>query len=166
MDATCNGLQHLSAMALDITLAEKVNLLESYEHNEPKDIYSEVIPYIEESINTLVKENVEYYNLSLLKITRKLIKRGIMTITYGVTVKGILNQLLCEHFIKFDDKHSLYKPLNPDIGNNIVLKYRDLYKLSEIIYNSLFQVHDSLKSVMKYFHNIVKLLNKLNLPIQ
>jgi len=168
MDATCNGLQHLSAMAQDITLAEKVNLLASEESAKPNDVYSDLITPVKQDIENLVKEHVEHFNLSKLNITRKLIKRGIMTITYGVTPRGILNQLLSEQFIKFDvvNNHNLYKPTNPEVGENVVLRHGDIVKLSGIIYNSLFKVHPSLKSIMNYFQDMVKLLNNLNLSIK
>jgi DNA-directed RNA polymerase len=168
MDATCNGLQHLSAMAQDITLAERVNLLASDESTKPNDVYSDLIIPIKQGIDDLVKKYVEHFNLSKLNITRKLIKRGIMTITYGVTPRGILNQLLSEQFIKFDvvDNHNLYKPTNSEVGENVVLRFNDIVKLSEIIYHSLFKIHPSLNSIMKYFHAMVKLLNDLNLPVR
>jgi hypothetical protein len=167
LDATCNGIQHLSAIANDINLAQKVNITSSSDNCEPNDIYTDLIKPIKDDINSFIKNNPEHYNLSKLNITRKLIKRGIMTITYGVTVKGILNQLLVEHFIKYDlvNNHYLYKPKDVNIGD-VSLTYKDLYKLSEIIYNCLFKIHPVLENIMEYFHNIVKLLNDLELPVQ
>ena len=43
LDGTCNGLQHLSAIANDINLAEKVNICESVDTDDPKDVYSELL---------------------------------------------------------------------------------------------------------------------------
>lgn len=168
MDASCNGLQHLSAMAQDITLAERVNLLASKETNSPYDVYDDLIAPIKNGINDLVEKQPEFSNLSKLKITRKLIKRGIMTITYGVTPWGISRQLLSEHFIKFDckDNHNLYKAINADLGKDVVLRHSDIYKLSLIIYNSLFEIHPSLNNIMNYYHQIVELYNTLNIAIR
>ncbi len=44
IDATCNGLQHLSSMACDIQLANKVNIGEFSNGDDPRDVYSELIP--------------------------------------------------------------------------------------------------------------------------
>ena len=78
-----------------------------------------------------------------------------MTITYGVTPKGILEQLLQEHFVKFGlkDKHYLYQPINKEIGC-VILKYKDLYELSQIIYKTLFLMYPSLNNIMIYFQKI------------
>lgn len=49
LDATCNGLKHLSsAIANDINLAEKVNICASMVEDEPRDVYSEVLIPIKE----------------------------------------------------------------------------------------------------------------------
>ena len=91
-----------------------------------------------------------------------------MTITYGVTPWGISRQLLSEHFYKFDckDNHNLYKPTNADLGKDVVLRHSDIYKLSIIIYNSLFEMHPTLNNIMVYFHQIVDLYNNLNIAIR
>jgi DNA-directed RNA polymerase len=153
-------------MSQDITLAKSVNILESNEINTPNDVYSELITPIKNRINELVMENPRHYNLCKLNITRKLIKRGIMTITYGVTPYGILEQLRKDHFIKIDmvDNHNIYKPIDPKVGN-VHLDYKDIRALSQIIYDSLFIVHPSLQRIMEYFNKVVILLNTLKLPI-
>lgn len=167
LDATCNGLQHLSGMTCDIHLAQRVNITKSSIYDNPRDIYSELLPAIEEKIKFLIQEDSSYSNLKYLKITRKLVKRGIMTITYGVTKKGILEQLLSEHFYLAGivDKHYVYKAKDENIGD-VGWTNRDLRALSEIIYNVLFDSHEVLKNFMIYFDNIVDMLNKLELPIQ
>lgn len=42
--------------------------------------------------------NPKYTKLNHLNINRKFIKRCIMTIPYGVTKRGIANQLKTDHF--------------------------------------------------------------------
>lgn len=58
LDATCNGLQHLSAIANDMTLAEKVNISSSTNDTTPNDVYSDMIEPIKKSIDELVKKIV------------------------------------------------------------------------------------------------------------
>jgi len=167
LDATCNGLQHLSAIANDINLAQRVNISPSTDEEKPNDIYSDLIKPVKEAITELIKDKPEFYNLSKLNITRKLIKRGIMTTTYGVTVKGILEQLLSEHFVKYSlvNNHYLYKPKDIASLGDICLYYKDIYELSRIIYNVLFKSHPTLDNIMNYFNNMVNLMNALELPI-
>ena len=167
LDATCNGLQHLSAIANDLNLAERVNITPSTDEDAPNDIYSDLIEPIKDSIKEAVEKEPEHYNLLKLNITRKLIKRGIMTITYGVTIKGILDQLLSEHFFKFglENKHYIYRPKDKNMGD-INLYYKNLYKLSYIIYNKLFKIHPILNNIMEYFQKMVELMNALDLAIQ
>jgi DNA-directed RNA polymerase len=153
-------------MANDLSLAENVNLLESNEYDEPKDLYGKMLEPINNAIQELIEESPDFIKLSKLHLDRNFIKRGIMTISYGVTPKGIANQLLEDHF-KFSGKinnKSIYIPKNEDY-NNIELYKNEINKLSEIIYNLLFKVHPLLDELINYFNNMVKLLNKFNLPI-
>lgn len=91
-----------------------------------------------------------------------------MTITYGVTEYGIKEQLLSEHFIKIDhdktNKTYIYIPKD-NSDWDIRLSGKDIYQLAKIIYNELFKRHSSLENIMNYFHNIVELLNSLELSV-
>ena len=72
VDATCSGLQHLSALALDKTAAEMVNVVPT---EKPSDGYAIVAAKAKEVLpQHLHKE-----------ITRKTCKRTVMTTPYGVT---------------------------------------------------------------------------------
>ena len=48
---------------------------------------------------------------------------------------------------------------------DVSLSRKDLYKLSEIIYNVLFEKHPILKDIMLYFQSFAHLLNVLGLPV-
>ncbi|KAI5848986.1 hypothetical protein GGS23DRAFT_591679 [Durotheca rogersii] len=127
VDATCNGLQHLSAMACDIQLANRVNIAQSNNDDDIRDIYSELIPNIDKKIKDLITKDNNYINLSDLKVNRKLIKRGIMTITYGVTKKGILDQLLSDQFYLFSLLNNKYIYRSKyDYNGDVNLTLKDL----------------------------------------
>ncbi len=51
LDATCSGLQHLSAMISDTNLAKYVNINKSSKDDLPADVYSYMIKIIEAKIN-------------------------------------------------------------------------------------------------------------------
>ena len=72
VDATCSGLQHLSALALDRTAAEMVNVVPT---DKPSDGYL----IVAEKAKEILPEHLH----SL--ITRKVTKRTVMTTPYGVT---------------------------------------------------------------------------------
>ena len=72
VDATCSGLQHLSALALDRTAAEMVNVVPT---PRPSDGYAIVAEKAKEQL----PEHLHPI------ITRKVTKRTVMTTPYGVT---------------------------------------------------------------------------------
>lgn len=92
LDATCSGIQHLSAILRDLELGISVNLT-PYQEDKPNDIYSELIDPINKAINKYGEENSKYANLSLIKLNRKIIKTSIMTKVYNVSTYGIAKQV-------------------------------------------------------------------------
>jgi DNA-directed RNA polymerase len=75
VDATCSGLQHLSALALDRTAAEMVNVVPT---DKPSDGYR----IVAEKAKELLPEHLHQH------ITRKVTKRTVMTTPYGVTLSS------------------------------------------------------------------------------
>jgi DNA-directed RNA polymerase len=72
VDATCSGLQHLSALALDKTAAEMVNVVPT---PKPSDGYAIVAEKAKEKLPEHLHQH----------INRKVTKRTVMTTPYGVT---------------------------------------------------------------------------------
>lgn len=72
VDATCSGLQHLSALALDKTAAEMVNVVPT---DKPSDGYK----IVAEKAKEILPQHLHYL------MTRKVTKRTVMTTPYGVT---------------------------------------------------------------------------------
>ena len=72
VDATCSGLQHLSALALDRTAAEMVNVVPT---DKPSDGYK----IVAEKAKEILPKHLHNH------ITRKVTKRTVMTTPYGVT---------------------------------------------------------------------------------
>lgn len=104
MDGTCNGFQHLSAMALDLHGGRAVNLLDD---EKPKDIYQEVADALFSIVQDDQKNNVPeatdwWVNgntvLKCGKIDRKLVKQATMTTPYGVTQGRIAEEIMSEGF--------------------------------------------------------------------
>lgn len=95
-DATCSGIQHLSALTKDIKIANLVNLLQN---DSPSDFYQYCIDKILDVIADL-PDIVLKNKLKELNITRKWIKQSIMTVPYNVTILGISDKL-AENFDKY-----------------------------------------------------------------
>jgi DNA-directed RNA polymerase len=90
-DGSCNGLQHLSAMGRDPIGAKATNVAA----NEVRqDIYMQIAA----EVMRLVAEDAVAGNplahAWVGKITRKVVKRAVMTTPYGVTARGIAEQLI------------------------------------------------------------------------
>lgn len=86
IDGSCNGIQHLSAMGLDEEGGRNVNLLPG----PRQDIYQVVA----DKVSALIPEDSPWYS----KVTRKTVKRAVMTTPYGVTPLGMSKQLRDEGF--------------------------------------------------------------------
>ena len=93
MDGSCNGLQHFSAMLRDSVGGTATNLTTS---ERPSDIYALVAKEVSRSIerDLMDDEKASFAAFWMSKgITRKLTKRNTMTLPYGVTKRGMMDQL-------------------------------------------------------------------------
>ncbi len=92
VDGTCNGIQHLSAMARDAVGAASVNLLPS---DKPRDIYQEVADTLTEKL----KDSTSMYSMAWLDETngglpRSLTKRPVMILPYGGTRNAYVRYIM------------------------------------------------------------------------
>lgn len=173
IDATCNGLQHLAAMANDVNLGRYVNILKSTGSDIPNDLYSIMVDRIKEDISTLIKDNIGNAILSKLNITREFVKRGIMTIPYGVTPRGVREQLRSEHFVLLEDKdeknRQLYKVnpkfIDPTLVNSVKFRLNDINNIGIIIHDVLYKTYPNLLNVVDYLKEMNSFLHKLGLDI-
>lgn len=98
-DATCSGIQHLSALTSDIEIAKLVNLIESTK-DEPSDFYEFSITNVVNTIENLPDSDSHLKNKLLkLNLKRSFLKHSIMTVPYNVTNIGIADKL-SEQFLK------------------------------------------------------------------
>jgi DNA-directed RNA polymerase len=92
-DGSCNGLQNFSAMLRDPVGGAATGLIPS---EKPADIYTEVA----NAAQAVIDADAAGGNLTAQrwvgKMTRKLAKRNTMTVPYGVTRRGMRDQLFGE----------------------------------------------------------------------
>ena len=161
LDATCSGIQHLSGLLADFTLGSNVNLVPS---ENISDIYSSLLQPINHNINKFGKENIEFQNLSNIKLTRKIIKRPIMTKVYNVSILGIKDQLISE-FKKINLGENTIRYEAPGINGYVLLNNSEVLKIASIINKTIFTEFPSLKTIYDYFLEIVRLMVKIGIPI-
>ena len=97
LDGSCNGLQHLSAMVRDPIGAASTNLCALADR---QDIYQ----IVADKVAAAVRDDFEVYQVgdepALAarawhgRVDRKVVKRGVMTVPYGLTDIGMRDQLI------------------------------------------------------------------------
>lgn len=172
-DASCSGIQHISALTLDKGLAKNSNVI-SYSNNPgdeyPEDFYTYALGKINEKIKTYEWSESNLSTAALckqIKLTRKSIKRSVMTIPYNISLTGVGEQL--EEFINkvWVIKEYVYTIPEELMENNekLIIGSKEYGKLTSIVYEVLTKELPSLKDLTNYFKNMIKLLNNLDLPI-
>lgn len=101
-DGACNGLQNFSAMLRDPVGGKATGLVPG---EKPADIYSEVARAAQRIIDKDASEGHEVAPRWVGKMTRKLAKRNTMTVPYGVTLRGMRDQLFGELGNDVDSKN-------------------------------------------------------------
>jgi DNA-directed RNA polymerase len=167
-DATCNGLQHLAVMISDVNLAKYVNILRSSKDDLPQDVYGFMVTKVKNKIKELIENDSDYAKLDYINIIRKFIKRAIMTIPYGATIRGITNQLKTDFFkvVGLENGKPIYSLIENKynkINFDFNLNYKEINALGKILHDILYETFDSLTLLVDYFKEMNKKLKKLNL---
>jgi DNA-directed RNA polymerase len=89
-DGTCNGLQHYAALGGDHAGARQVNLEPS---DRPQDIYTGVAELVKEMVAKDASNGKPIAAFVDGHISRKVVKRTVMTNVYGVTFMGAKQQV-------------------------------------------------------------------------
>lgn len=94
MDGTCNGLQHYAALGANVEAAKSVNLLPSQKKN---DVYLTVLGLVKQEVAKDCKAEDTSVRMLALEtqnyLSRKVVKRTVMTTVYGVTLFGAYRQI-------------------------------------------------------------------------
>jgi DNA-directed RNA polymerase len=172
IDATCSGLQILSAMALDEKGGYSVNLTET---DEPQDIYGEVAAITIEKLVANSKElqgdtfkamSKKMSPVEISRICRMLVnsglidrgatKRACMTFVYGVTKHGVQDQLV-QYFNKLEDEGTDI-PFDNVFDASLVLK--------EVLFEAVKEVVVKGTEVMEWLQEIARVTAKKGLPLR
>lgn len=168
-DGTCSGLQHYSAMLRDEVGGSAVNLID---HERPADIYQQVADKVlkivekdarEGTLDEVEKEEVgggqrvHFGTRSMAQawlaneVTRKVVKRNVMTLAYGSGRYGFEEQILedtCKgnpHFKRFEKPCAKY--------------------MAKLVWQEVQTTVVSATEGMKYLKALAKVLTKHGLPV-
>lgn len=149
-DATCSGLQHLSAIMKDEDSARRVNVLPT---GNREDIYQDVANVVTlEVTRDLVNSTVSMLaELWVDKVGRKTVKRAVMTTPYGVSERGILTQIVQDGFA--------------DHVENGKERYAAAEYLTGKIVGALDESIEAPRRAMAYFREVAEFLEKKGLPL-
>ena len=100
-DGSCNGLQHLSAMGRDPVGAKATNVAAN---TVREDIYTQVADVVKRLVAADAVAGEAMAHEWVGKISRKTVKRAVMTTPYGVTERGIAEQLMNDGHTEGMDK--------------------------------------------------------------
>lgn len=163
-DASCNGLQHLSALTRELNTAIQTNLVSLPSDKDiPKDYYTFAADIVQKEIDICDNNNIRK-----LKINRKFIKKTVMTIPYNISLFGVKEQLI-EHLIIIKEGKKYFYKVPTEFtktDNEIIFLYpKEIIYLAGIVFNGLINNLPSLKLLNKYIDQLLSILLKLNCPI-
>jgi DNA-directed RNA polymerase len=164
-DASCSGIQHIASLTLEKELASNVNVYsDSLNPTDeiPQDFYTYALGKI---IDKLSKSDINKFKD--IKLSRKIIKKSVMTIPYNISMAGIGEHLM-EHFEEnwILNERFVKIPGNATIsGDDLILNASEYGNLCKIIYFVLTKELPSLRSLSNYFNSMIDIFTKLNLPI-
>jgi len=155
LDGSCNGLQHYAALGRDPEGAFAVNLASS---DRPQDVYTVVLKIVQEKVRKQAEGDDEVAEMArrieeLGVLKRKVVKRTVMTICYGVTAVGAKDQVYAE-----------LHPLVGDNCDNLELS-RMAVHISRLILKSIDEVFERAMKIKKWFDKVSSIMNKLETSV-
>lgn len=158
LDGTCSGLQHYSAMLRDSVGGIATNVIMDKETPRREDIYQRVA----DAVNNLMQqdiadaENGAHASLLLAHklVTRKIVKRPVMTQPYGSTY------FTCRDYIHNELHSELAKVGVPEENRKPI----ELYCAS-VLWKAIPLVVQAAREGMAYLRELAKLVAKEELPV-
>ena len=164
-DATCSGMQHISALTTDLNIAPLVNLT----HTSLKDFYNHCSEIVTSVLISHPDPQIRG-KLSLLKITRSLIKIPVMTIPYNIGLET-LSERITEKFDRFftevDGSKKLFFRVSGEFtldGREVILTGREAGILASVVFKTVSNIIPNVEHLKNYFRGMISILRWLNQP--
>lgn len=150
MDGSCNGLQNFSAALRDPVGAAATNLLPSA---TPNDIYQQVA---DETERMLAQSSDPMALLWRGRVSRKIVKRPVMTLPYGATLFGMRDQIA-------DELRKAEEAGTPIIPKDQVGEASTY--LAKVVYEAIGNVVVAAREAMDWLQEAAKVVSGNGLPI-
>lgn len=155
LDGSCNGLQHYAALGRDEWGAKAVNLTPS---DRPQDVYTIVLGIVKEKVAKDAEGDDDRAGMAqrlqeLDVLKRKVVKRTIMTICYGVTTVGAKAQ------VQGELQDMVGKTVEPEEISRLAAY------LSGLVLRSIDEVFERAMLIKKWFDQVSRILNLLEVPV-
>jgi DNA-directed RNA polymerase len=147
-DGSCSGLQHLSAMTRDFETAKLVNLTP---HAVPQDIYQTVAGRVKERVESDLEVEDTHLAQMWLKhgIDRELVKRNVMTYSYGSNIHGMADQLREDVMLPLSQRNEEH-PFGDDDG------YKASWYLAKQTYEAIKEVISLPAQAMTFLQDLAR----------
>lgn len=149
MDATCSGLQHLSALARDPVGAYYTNLIDNGK-DEKSDIYLRVAEVATELKNKHITDFVIDHFWSTHEITRSMAKNPVMTKVYAATLIG------CVDTIALGLSESGVEPIKDGAGKVAYSTTALALPIARSLREGVDQTVPEATKLMNYLQNVVR----------
>ena len=165
-DATCSGMQHLSALTTNLDLAVLVNLT----RGGLKDFYAHCAEMVSKVIAALPDQDMRE-KLLKIKIDRKLVKIPVMTIPYNIGLESLTNKITDQfekYFVEEDGGKRLRFLIPAELtvdSKELIITGQDAGKLGSIVYHTVKGLMPPIQPLKDYFKGVLKVLAKINKPI-
>jgi DNA-directed RNA polymerase len=153
LDGSCNGLQHLSAILRDPVGGAAVNLLPS---SKPQDIYTEVLKKVKAALERRAEQGEPTAQRWLPLVTRKTVKRPVMTLPYGATQQGFADQIM------EDTLRPLEKAGHSPFGAN---GYEACRYLGLIVWEATGETVIAARAAMDWLQAVAKVAASAGIPV-
>lgn len=165
MDGSNNGIQNFSAMSRDEVGGFYVNLIPT---EQPQDFYGVVAKRVSEEVKDDL-QSLKDFDRDMARlwdghVTRNVVKRNCMTIPYGVTRQGMIDQQK-SYLEKLEDKGELPPNFSDDLHNESVYMAGVVYKVLRGEGESAGLIKRSFDT-MKWLQETASIVSKAGLPVQ
>ncbi len=157
VDGSCNGLQHLSAVLRDPVGAKATNLLPS---DKPNDIYAQVASLVSTKVTKDAQGGDPIAQAWYGKVDRSVVKRNVMTVSYGATKRGMLDQLAEDLTKTHNGKVAAWLGIDSDESLFPYYKY-----LSELVQEAIAKVVQAAPTVMGWIQQVAVVAAEEELPL-
>lgn len=150
MDGACSGIQHFSAMLKDPEGAASTNVVQT--QDTPRDVYMDVLcevtSLVNQSDSPLMTEWVS-------RLNRNIVKQPTMTTPYGVTTRGMVDQI----------KNAIIKEIDKGNITPFSVSAREAAKaLAPIVAHGIASVVTGARDAMDWLRHCAQVCSKADTP--